>query len=388
MTLVFLLQLSVILATSRLVGRAFSAFGQPQVIGEILAGIALGPSLLGWLAPSWHHALFPETSLTLLNLVGQIGLVLFMFTVGLTLDLDHVRENYARALAISLSCIAVPFVLGAMLASLWHERLAGPQASVPVFALFIGVCMSITAFPVLARILRDTGLAETRLGTIAISCAAVDDVCAWLILAGILGFIRAPQQQRSLALTFVLLAGYLVMMGAARFVLRRPVLSSALLFALLSSYATEWIGVHALFGAFFAGVVMRKTPELVSEISQAVEPVSTSLLLPVFFALTGLRTNFSLALAGDFWMYTLAVIVAAVAGKWLAALAVGRWMGMSSRDANALGILMNTRGLVELVILNIGFELGVLSPTVFSMMVLMAFVTTFMTAPLLRRCKI
>lgn len=341
MLLLFLLQLSVIVASSQVLGRISGKLGQPAVIGEIVAGIMLGPSLLGWLAPGLQHALFPEASLGLLNLMGQLGVVLFMFVVGLTLRLDHLREQYNRALLIGFSCIALPFVLGVLLASLSFERLSNPGVSLPAFALFLGVCMSITAFPVLARILRETGMGETRLGAVAIACAAVGGVIAWIILAAILAFVRLPAQHWPLSLTFV-------------------------------------------FGAFFAGAVMPRKPRFVEAVRRMIEPLTAAVLLPPFFALTGLRTRFSLAIAGDAWIYTILIVAVAVAGKWLGAFLVGRWMGMSHREANALGILMNARGLVELVILNIGFELGILSPTVFSMMVIMALVTTFMTAPLVR----
>jgi Kef-type K+ transport system membrane component KefB len=384
----FLLQITVIAASAHILGRLFRRFGQPGVIGEMTAGIALGPSLFGWLAPHLHQALFPEASLGLLNLIGQLGLIFYMFLVGLTLNLQHLKEQRAVALASSISSIAVPFVSGFALAVFLYRRLSLPNVPLLSFALFVAVCMSITAFPVLARILQETGLMETRLGSVAIASAAIGDVAAWLILAVILAFSAGSVQHRSLGLTLGLLTAYLAAMAILRLGWSRfgeVSLAAALIVAMLSSIATEWIGVHALFGAFFAGVMIPKTLGFVEAARRMVEPLTTAIFLPVFFAFTGLRTRFGLLLEKETLSYTLMILAVAVAGKWLGAMLAARSMGMGSREANALGILMNTRGLVELVILTIGFDLGLISPTVFSMMVLMALLTTLMTAPLVHR---
>jgi len=384
----FLLQISVVALCSQILGRLFRRIGQPGVVGEITAGIALGPSLFGWLAPTLHRALFPEASLGSLNLIGQLGLILFMFLVGMTLNVQHLKEHRAIALASSVSSIAVPFISGFFLAVFLHRALSLPGVPLFSFALFMAVCMSITAFPVLARILQETGLMGTRLGSVAIASAAIGDVAGWLILAAILAFSAGAVQHRSLSVTFGLLAAYIAAMIILRLRwprLREVNLAAALIIAILSSVATEWIGVHALFGAFFAGVMIRKTVASVEAARQMIEPLTTTIFLPVFFAITGLRTRFGLLLEKEALSYTLMILAVAVAGKWLGAMLAARSMGMGAREANALGILMNARGLVELVILSIGFDLGLISQTVFSMMVLMALVTTFMTVPLMHR---
>jgi len=364
--LLFLLQICVIALSAQLFGRIFQKFGQPKVVGEMTAGIALGPSLMGWIAPHLSQSLFPEASLGLLNLIGQLGLIFYMFLVGMTLNVEHLREQSRIALISSIASIAVPFISGfASAMALYHQ--------VPL-ALFLAVCMSVTAFPVLARILDETGLRDTRLGSVAIACAAFGDVIAWLLLAAILAFSSALH-------ALGLLAAYVIAMLIVRYFWKSHDLASALIFAIASALATDWIGVHALFGAFFAGVVIRKTPEFVEETRRVVEPLTMILFLPVFFAFTGLRTHLQLA-----WSYEAVLILAvAVAGKWLGAMLAARSAGMPTREASALGILMNSRGLVELVILSIGYDLGILSPTIFSMMVMMALVTTLMTAPLVRR---
>ena len=375
------------MAASLALGRLFRRLGQPQVVGEMIAGIVLGPSLLGWLAPGLHHALFPEASLATLGLVGQLGLVFYMFLVGASLDLGHLRDNGSMAVVTSLTSITIPFAAGVTLALLFYTPLALPTTSRLAFALFLGVCLSITAFPVLARILAELDLLPTRLGTVAISCAAVDDVMAWLLLAVILGVVHAsgPMWQTPLKLA-AYVAVMLLLRKVAQRVLKgvRSDLPWLLLAAVTSAVATEWIGIHAVFGAFFAGVMAPKRPALIDYVRDTVEPFNTVVLLPLFFALTGLRTHIGLLLDAGSLGYTAIIMAAAVAGKWLGASLAARAMGLPGREANALGILMNTRGLVELVVLNIGYETGLLSQRVFSMLVAMAILTTLMTTPLLR----
>ena len=361
-----LVQICVIALAAQLLGWLFQKIGQPKVCGEMTAGIALGPSLFGWVAPHFHASLFPDSSLATLNLLGQLGLILYMFLVGLSLDLGHLREQSRVAVAVSLASIALPFASGFALAmALYH--------GVPL-ALFIGVAMSVTAFPVLVRILDETKLTGTRLGSIATAAAAFGDVVAWLMLAALVASSAALS-------TLGWLAVYVVAMLAVRFLWRSENLAGALIIALASSLATEKIGVHALFGAFFAGVVIRKSPKFVESARRTVEPLTLVLFLPIFFAYTGLRTRIDVSLGRD----ALLILVVAVAGKWLGAMFAARWAGMERREANALGILMNARGLVELVILSIGLDLGLITPPIFSMMVLMALATTLMTAPLVRR---
>lgn len=363
--LLLLLQICAIALTAQLAGIVFRKLGQPKVVGEMAAGIALGPSLFGWVAPQLSNRLFPATSFDALNLIGQLGLIFYMFLVGMTLNVEHLREQRRVAFGSSIASTAIPFVAGFALAMALYRK-------VPL-ALFVAVSMSVTAFPVLARILDETGLRHTRLGAVAIACAAVGDVFAWLLLAAILAFSSALT-------TLALLAAYIALMLVIRRLWSSHGFASALIFAMLSSLATNWIGVHALFGAFFAGAMIRKTPEFVEQMRRAIEPLTLALFLPVFFAFTGLRTQIKLASN----LEALLILLVAVAGKWLGAMLAARFAGMPAREASALGILMNARGVVELVILSIGFDLGILSPALFSMLVLMAVVTTLMTAPLVR----
>ncbi len=364
--MLFLIQICVIALAAQLFGRVFKRLGQPTVMGEMTAGIALGPSLLGWIAPNLSQQLFPASSLGTLNLIGQLGLIFYMFLVGMTLNVEHLREQSKVALVSSLASIALPFASGFALAfALYHK--------IPL-ALFLAVCMSVTAFPVLARILDETDLRDTRLGSVAIACAAFGDVIAWVLLAAILAF-------NSALTTLGLLAIYVVAMLAIRWIWRKHDLATTLIFAIASGIATDWIGVHALFGAFFAGAIIRKTPDFVEQTRKVVEPITMILFLPVFFAFTGLHTQMQLAWGSQ----AVLILLVAVGGKWLGAMLAARSAGMPAREASALGILMNARGLVELVILSIGYDLKILSPEIFSMMVMMALVTTLMTAPLVRR---
>lgn len=397
-------QLLVILAAARLAGLAVSRLGQPRVIGEIFAGIALGPSLLGSIAPSASHALFPPEQLVPLAALSQLGVLLFMFTVGLRLDRDALRGRVRAAVAVSHASIVIPFALGGALAPWLYPRLAGEglgNAGVGLlpFTLFLGAAMSVTAFPVLARILTERGLLGTRLGAVAIACAAVDDVTAWCILAGVVAVARVEHALGSFAWTLIAVGAYAALamtLGrtaltaldrwrtARRLSVTSEAVGLAVLLALASALVTEWAGVHALFGAFLAGAIMPRTSGLARELADRVEPVVGTVFLPVFFAYTGLRTNIGLVNGAELWGICAAVIAAAVVGKLGGSAIAARLTGTPWREATALGALMNTRGLMELVVLNIGLELGVISPTLFAMMVLMALVTTCMTTPLLQ----
>ncbi len=396
--IILVAQIAVIILASRLVGYVFRRIGQPQVVGEMLAGILLGPSLLGWLAPGFSAALFPVSSLGLLNAVSQLGLVLFMFLVGLELNAKELYEYGHATILMSHVSIVVPFVLAAVLSLYLYPRLSDDSVSFMGFALFMGAAMAITAFPVLARILTDRQLLRTRMGTIAIACAAVDDVSGWCILAYIVVLIRTSQSAQSLWTTLAGLAVFLIVMiwGMRRLLtsferrygrsgsLSDDVLAMILLFVLVSSFSTEALGLHLLFGAFMAGAVMPKDARFVAYLSEKFESVTVLLLLPLFFAATGLRTRVGLVKGGEMWFYCSLIIVVAVLGKLGGTSIAARVGGLSWREATALGILMNTRGLMELVILNIGLDLKVISPALFSMMVIMALVTTFMTTPLLQ----
>jgi Kef-type K+ transport system membrane component KefB len=382
------LQIFVIVGFARLAGRLFPVFRQPRVVGEMVAGILLGPSLLGWLAPALSSSLFPAASLDHLNAVSQLGLMLFMFLVGLRLDTGQLRKLGRLAVVTSNASILVPMTLGVALGARLYPRFAPPSSTRVAFELFMGAAMSVTAFPVLARIIAEKGWTTLRLGVVAIACAAIDDVTAWLMLAGIIGYARAGTIVE-LFETAALLAAYLVAMQFGlkpllhRWKLQEASTTLPLLILFASACVTEWIGVHALFGAFFAGTIMPKEGESGKALAAKLEPITNDLLLPLFFALTGLRTSLGLIHGSAGWLICGAIVITAVCGKWGGATLAARWAGMPWSEASALGILMNTRGLVELVILNIRLALGILSPELFSMMVVMALVTTLMTTPLL-----
>ncbi|HEU4452570.1 MAG TPA: cation:proton antiporter [Longimicrobium sp.] len=397
--LLLLVQIGVVVIAARIVGLLFRRIHQPQVMGEMVAGILLGPSLLGWAAPAASAWLFPPGSLGFLNSLSQIGLLVFMFLVGLELNPRLLREKRHAAVVISHASIVVPFMLGAGLSLYLYPRLSDDSVTFTGFALFMGAAMSVTAFPVLARILTERDLLRTRVGAVTIACAAVDDVTAWCILAGVVALVRASGGD-GLPL-WITLAGsaafVLVMLGPARRLLAglerrferrgdtvtQDMLAVILLVALASAWTTEWLGIHALFGAFLAGAVMPKGDLFVHALTEKLEDVTVVLLLPLFFAFTGLRTRIGLVEGAEMWAFCGLIVLVAVAGKWGGSSVAARMTGMPWREAGALGVLMNTRGLMELVILNIGLDIGVISPALFAMMVLMALVTTFMTSPLL-----
>jgi Kef-type K+ transport system membrane component KefB len=389
-----LLQIIVICAAARGVGWCFERLRQPRVVGEMVAGILLGPSLLGWLLPDVSSSLFPPASLGLLNGLSQIGLLLFMFHVGLTLDTTHLRQSGRAVLFTSQVSIIVPLISGGALAVYLHDRLSSDAVSPFTFALFMGTAMSVTAFPVLARILTERHLLNTSIGVIAISAAAVDDVTAWCLLAFLIATVRAAGDGLFWLPVAGLAAYLLVALCVIRPLLQRTRLAASssigrdglaflLLFMILSSWTTERIGIHALFGAFLAGVILPKNESLVHSVSERLEPLTSALLLPLFFAFTGLRTSVGVLNGAGAWMDCVLIVAVAVAGKLAGCAVTLRLTGASWREAIAVGVLMNTRGLVELVILNVGLDLGVISPTLFSMLVIMAVVTTVMASPLL-----
>jgi Kef-type K+ transport system membrane component KefB len=394
--LTLLAQVVVILLVARTVGRLFRLIHQPQVVGEMVAGIMLGPTLLGWLVPGLSAALFPPESLELLERLSQVGLLLFMLLVGLEFDPRLLRGREHTAFITSHVSIVFPFLLGTVLALYLYPRLSDAGVSFTGFALFLGAAMSVTAFPVLARILSERNLLRTRVGAVTIACAAVDDVTAWSILALVITIVRARGGDALL----VMLAGSLAYIGLMVTVVRRglrvlegyyrnrgrftqDLIGVVLLVTLASSWTTEWLGIHALFGAFVAGTVMPKDRRFVTDLTDRLEDVTVVLLLPLFFASTGLRTSFGLVTGGAAWGFFGLVMLVAVVGKFGGSAAAARVTGLSWRESGALGILMNTRGLMELVILTIGLDLGVISPLLFSMMVFMAIITTFMTTPVL-----
>ncbi|HEX2202803.1 MAG TPA: cation:proton antiporter [Longimicrobium sp.] len=396
--LLLLVQIGVVVGAARILGLLFRRIHQPQVMGEMVAGILLGPSLLGWVAPGLSAALFPPLSLGFLNALSQVGLLVFMFLVGLELNPRLLRGRGHAALVTSHVSIVLPFCLGAALALYLYPRLSDDSVTFTGFALFMGAAMSVTAFPVLARILTERDLLRTRVGTLTLACAAVDDVTAWCILAGVVVIVRSAGEGLPLWATFAGSAAFILMMifvvrrGVARLetaferrggVVTQDVLAVVFLITLASAWTTEWLGIHALFGAFLAGAVMPKGERFVHAVTGKLEDATVVLLLPLFFAFTGLRTRIGLVQGAEMWAFCALIVAVAVAGKFGGSTLSARATGMTWREAGALGVLMNTRGLMELVILNIGLDIGVISPALFAMMVIMALVTTFMTSPLL-----
>jgi Kef-type K+ transport system membrane component KefB len=391
------LQLLVILAASRLMGLLFTKMGQPAVVGEMAAGILLGPSLFGMLAPGISALVFPVNSLDALKLLAQVGVCLFMFSVGMELDVRQARRKAKTALVVSHSSIAFSYVLGLLLAYALYSQLGAPGASFTAFGLFMGVSMSITAFPVLARILQERRMTRSLVGSTAITCAAVDDVTAWSILAMVVAVVKATSVAGSM-LNLLLVAIFIVVMvwgvrlglpkwlGAENMEHGEPskgTLAATLFVLVAAALCTEIIGIHALFGAFLAGAIMPDTDHFRHKINVRVETVSSVLLLPLFFAFTGLRTQIGLVNDLQSWLLCLLIIGVATAGKLGGSTLTARITGMSWRDSLQLGALMNTRGLMELIALNIGYDLGILSPRIFTMLVIMALATTMLTGPLL-----
>ncbi|HRH67973.1 MAG: cation:proton antiporter [Flavobacteriales bacterium] len=393
---VLIIQVLAIIAAARSFAYLFNKLGQPSVLGEIVAGIVLGPSVVGYWFPDVFHFLFPEGSLVNLQFMSQIGLMLFMFVVGMELDLKVLSKRAQDAVVISHASIVIPYALGVGLAYFLYLDFAPPTISFSSFALFMGIAMSITAFPVLARIIQERGLSGTRIGTVAIACAAADDVTAWCILAAVIAIVKAGSAASALftigaSLAYVLLMirvvrPFLVRLGDIhkdRETISRPIV--ALLFLVLfgSAYLTEMIGIHALFGAFLAGAIMPPALNFRKVLINKMEDISLVLLLPLFFVFTGLRTRIGLLDSVDLWLVCGAVVGVAVLGKFGGSALAARFTGNSWKDSLSIGALMNTRGLMELIVLNIGYDLGVLSPKIFVMMVLMALLTTFMTGPAL-----
>jgi len=390
------LQLFVITAVSYLVGWIFTRFGQPAVVGEMMAGVLLGPSVFGLLAPAAFQFVFAASSLGALRLFSQIGVCLFMFTVGIEMDVAELRRQARTAVVVSHASIIVPYFLGVLLALFLYGRLAQPGASFTGFALFMGISMSITAFPVLLRILQDRAIFKTSLGRTATACAAVGDVTAWSVLAFVVAIARATSVNAAafslgLVLMFVAVMLFVIKPKLPNWLgqqaLERPDPSKAALavvfgIGLASALSTQLIGIRALFGAFLAGIVMPTAGGFRDKLVVRVENLSSVLLLPVFFAFTGLRTQIGLLNSAQDWLICVVIIAVATAGKLGGSALAARLTGMKWREALQLGALMNTRGLMELIALNIGYDMGILSQRIFTMLVIMALVTTIMTGPL------
>ncbi len=370
--------------------------GQPRVVGEIVGGILLGPSVFGRFAPNVSNSLFPKTSFAAFETFSTVGLVLYLFLIGMELDHELLYRQRRTALPASGMSILLPFAMGVLLAPSLRIRFGSQAVGIIPFTLFLGIAMSITAFPVLARILEERGIQASELGVTAIFCAAVDDLFAWLFLSLALALLGAPGGPSSLPLRLAGLAAYLiVMLGvirplAARWARRLKstelsfeMLSIVLILSLTSAAATELIGVHPLFGAFLAGVSFPRVEKWQKTMRERLDTLVSVILLPLFFALTGMRTQLGLLYGKSALQWTGVVLLAAVFGKMGGAVLAARWNGHPWRYAAALGALLNTRGLVELVVLNIAYNVGAFSPTLFSMMVVMALLTTLSAAPVL-----
>lgn len=391
----FILQAAFIIVSARGLGLLARRFGQPMVIAEIAAGIMLGPSLLGWFAPGLEKSLFPKASLPLIGTMSQVGVLLFMFLVGIELDPNLLRGRARSSIAISQASIVLPFGLGALLALYLYPRVSSPDVRLAAFIVFIGLAMSITAFPVLARILLERRLLHTHVGAVTLACAAVDDVTAWCLLALVVALVRSANLLGA-AQTALFAAGYIAFMvlvirpalrritDRSRLGMTQNLVAVTLLLMLASAWVTELLGIHALFGAFIFGAILPKEGGFVQHLAEKIEDLVVVFLLPLFFAYSGLRTQVGLLDSGHAWVMCGVIIAVACAGKFGGSAIAARLTGMTWRESSALGIMMNTRGLVELIALNIGLDLGVISPTLFTMMVIMALVTTFMTTPLLQ----
>lgn len=389
-------QIVTIIMAARLLGWICIKIKQPSVIGEMIAGIILGPSLLGMYFPEFSAFLFPKESLGNLQFLSQIGLILFMYIVGMELDLSVLRKKAHDAVVISHASIIIPFALGIGLSYFIYQEFAPEGVQFTSFALFIAIAMSITAFPVLARIVQERNLQKTKLGTIVITCAAADDITAWCILAAVIAIVKAGSFTSSIYVILMAIGYVFLMIKIVRPFLKRigdlqaekntinkPMVAIFFLTLILSAYATEVIGIHALFGAFMAGAIMPENAKFRSLFIDKVEDVALVLLLPLFFVFTGLRTQIGLLNESHLWITAGGIILVAVVGKFAGSALTAKFLGINWKESLTIGALMNTRGLMELIVLNIGYDLGVLSPEIFAMMVIMALFTTFMTGPAL-----
>jgi len=393
---ILLAQIVTIILIARLFGWVCKKIGQPTVIGEIAAGIILGPSLIGMYFPEFSAALFPPDSLGNLNFLSQIGLILFMFVIGMELDLNVLKTKAHDAVVISHASIILPFTLGIILAYFIYDSFAPEGVQFSSFGLFIGISMSITAFPVLARIVREREIHKSKLGSLVITCAAADDITAWCLLASVIAIVKAGSFVSSLYIIFLAVVYVVLMMKVVRPFLKRvgdlhssrenlskPIVAIFFLTLIISSYITEIIGIHALFGAFMAGAIMPENTKFRNIFIEKIEDVAMVLLLPLFFVFTGLRTEIGLLNDPYLWKITALIILVAVVGKFIGSSLAAKFVGQSWKDSLTIGALMNTRGLMELIVLNIGYDLGVLTPEIFAMLVIMALVTTAMTGPAL-----
>lgn len=392
--ILFLFQLLLIISVSKLTGFLLTKIGQPAVVGEIAAGIFLGPSIMGAVLPDFSAFVFPAESLKGLQYMSQIGLVLFMFIVGLELDLSELKGEVKSIALISTSSILFPFILGCGVAFYIYSYFTPEHHTFLSFTLFMGISFSITAFPVLARIILEKKMQKTKIGYLSLSCAAINDCAAWFLLSIILAYIKTENFYDAF-IRFVFIVLYLFFMFFVIKPLIRKVLDRIekhftiimITLVLFSSIFTEILGIHALFGAFIAGLIISDKAFDKSDLIKKIHDISVILFLPIFFALSGLRTSIGLLNTGNSWMIFFIILLLAIVGKMLSSSLAAKVSGLNWHDSLSIGVLMNTRGLIELIILNIGYNLGIIKPTLFTILVLMAIVTTFMTGPLLSLIK-
>ncbi len=398
LSVLLFLQLAVILAACRIAGRLARGMGQPPVVGEMIAGIVLGPSVLGLVWPSGQRALFPAESMTLLYAMAQLGLAVYMFLIGAEFRSDLIRTRIRSASAVSVAGIAAPFALGILIALATYGRtdLFGAGVGPVEAALFLGAAMSITAFPVLARIVHERGLSGTSLGTLALAAGSINDAAAWCVLAIALASMSGDPAIAVWAIGGGIAYAVAVWLGVrpalasldrrveARGSMSGTTLGFVLVLVMLGSWFTDWIGIYSVFGAFVLGAAMPRG-KTTDELRRLIYPLTSTLLLPLYFVYSGLNTRIGLLDTPALWGLALVVLAAAIAGKGVACFVAARLHGESPREAAAIGALMNARGLIELVMLNIGYERGIISQTLFSIMVVMAIVTTLMAAPVVER---
>ena len=398
LSVLFFLQLAVILAAVRLVGLGAKKIGQPQVVGEMIAGVLLGPSLLGLVAPNVQQRLFPQELMTIIYAVAQIGVVIYMFLVGTEFQMGLIRGRMRSAASVSAAGIITPFILGGLVALLLYgdPTFFNPDVSKMEAMLFLGAAISITAFPMLARIIYERGLTGTSLGTLALAAGAVDDVSAWCLLAIVLASFSGSATIALLAIGGGVLYTLLVLVTGKRLLARfgamaerrgalsGPMLSFVLILVMAGAWFTDSIGIYAVFGGFILGLAMPRGV-VTRDLERTLEPVATNFLVPLFFVYSGLNTQLGLMVTPDLWVVTLLIIVVATVGKGVACWGAARLNGESNREAMGIGALMNARGMMELILLNIGLQRGIITPTMFTIMVIMAIVTTLMATPIFER---
>ena len=391
-----LLQIVIILAVAKLFGLLLSRLSQPTMIGEIIAGIFLGPSILGMISPDLFSFLFPLNSMGNLHIISQLGLVLFMFIVGMEFNINRLKSKVISAIIISNASIIVPYFLGIILSFFLFRNFASPDVKFSAFALFTGISVSITAFPVLAKILQERNLTKTNLGAIVVTCAAFNDLTSWCILGLVIAIVKGGSflgvlMIIGLTISFTIIMFFLVRPGLNKLDLtshdwnnhNKKHIVIPILVLFISAFLTESIGIHAIFGAFLAGLIMPETKSFKEILTRRIEDVSTTVLLPVFFAITGIKIQISLLNNDSLWIAFGLILLVAIVGKIGGGSISARITGHSWHDAFSIGVLMNTRGLMEIIVLSIGYDLGILTSSLFTIFVLMAITTTIMSGPLL-----